>query len=154
MTATAPTTPDTPTEDDRNRTLYWVIGAVLVALAIIGVITFSAQESNAQAQQKAQQLTQKFRAAGLAVPASQETIIRQLGDDGGYVCHDPASALGRGLLYSQIVNGASFVGQRPVIAPRGVLQGELLILQTYCPDKVPSFSEKFDHLKTDDTVKG
>jgi hypothetical protein len=153
MTATAPSPSEAAAKENHNI-LYWAIGIGVLVLMIIGLITFSAQKSTEQAQQKAQQLTQKFRAAGLPVPVNQETIVRQLGDDGGYVCHDPASALGRGLLYSQIVNGASFVGQRPVIAPRGVLQGELLILQTYCPDKVPSFSEKFDHLKTDDTVKG
>ncbi len=153
MTATAP--PPTEAEVKENHSvLYWAIGIGLLVLCVIGLITFNARKSTEQAQQKAAQLTQKFQAAGLAVPASQETIIRQLGDDGGYVCHDPGSALGRGLLYSQLSNGASFVGQRPVIAPRNVLQGELLILQTYCPDKVPSFRDKFDELKTDDTVKG
>ena len=152
MTATAPTPTDTEARENHNI-LYWAIGIGVLVLCVIGLITFNAQKSTEQAQQKAAQLTQKFKAAGLAVPTSQEAIIRQLGDDGGYVCHNPTSALGRGLLYSQLVNGASFVGQRPVIAPRNVLKGELLILQTYCPDKVSSFREKFAHLKTDDTVK-
>ena len=152
MTATAPSQTDAEARENHN-VLYWAIGIGLLVLCVIGLITFNAQESNQQAQQKAAQLTQKFKAAGLPVPASQETIIRQLGDDGGYVCYNPTSALGRGLLYSQLINGASFVGQRPVIAPRNVLQGELLILQTYCPDEVQAFRDKFAHLKTDDTVK-
>jgi hypothetical protein len=152
MTATAPSPTDAEARENHNI-LYWAIGIGLLVLCVIGLITFNAQQSNQQAEQKAQQLTQKFKAAGLAVPASQETIIRQLGDDGGYVCHDPTSALGRGLLYSQLINGASFVGQRPVIGPPEILKGELLILQTYCPDKVPQFQDRIGNLKTDDTVK-
>ena len=154
MTATAPVPPTERATRENHSILYWAIGIGVLVLVVIGLITFNAQKTTQQAQQKAQELTQKFQAAGLPVPADQETIIRQLGDDGGYVCHDPGSALGRGLLYSQITNGASFVGQRPVIGPPEILQGGLLILQTYCPDKVPSFREKFDDLKTDDTVKG
>ena len=153
MTATAPAPNEAETRENHS-VLYWAIGIGVLVLVVIGLITFSAHKSTQQAQQKAQELTQRLQAAGLTVPADQAAIVRRLGDDGGYVCHDPGSALGRGLLFSQIVNGASFVGQRPVIAPRNVLQGELLILQTYCPDKVPSFRDKFDELKTDDTVKG
>jgi hypothetical protein len=153
MTATAPAPTDAATKANHSI-LYWAIGIGVLVLVVIGLLTFSAHKTTQQAQQKAQQLTQKFQAAGLPVPSDQEAIIRQLGDDGGYVCHDPGSALGRGLLYSQIVNGASFVGQRPVIGPPQVVKGELLILQTYCPDKVPSFRDRFDELKTDDTVKG
>ena len=154
MTATAPAPRSEAETREDHSILYWAIGIGVLVLCVIGLITFNAHESTEQAQQKAQELTQKFRAAGLPVPADQEMIIRQLGDDGGYVCHEPGSALGRGLLYSQIANGASFVGQRPVIGPPQILKGELLILQTYCPDKVPSLRDKIDGLKTDDTVKG
>jgi len=153
MTATAPSPNEAEVKENHNI-LYWAIGIGLLVLCVIGLITFNSHKSTQQAQQKAAELTQKFKAAGLPVPSDQETIIRQLGDDGGYVCHDPGSALGRGLLFSQITNGASFVGQRPVIGPPEIIKGELLILQTYCPDKVPSFQDKFKDLKTDDTVKG
>jgi hypothetical protein len=52
-----------------------------------------------------------------------------------------------------MTNGASFVGQRPVIVDRQILRGEALILQTYCPDKLPDFVQKINQLKTADTVK-
>jgi len=35
-----------------------------------------------------------------------------------------------------------------------VLQGEALILQTYCPEKVQKFQNKVDDLKTDSVIKG
>jgi hypothetical protein len=153
MTATAPSPPETETKD-RNTGLYWAIGIGVVVLAVIGLITFGAHQSDQVAQQKAQELSRKFAAAGLPVPADQDAIIRQLGSDGGYVCHDPGSALARGIYYDQLTNGADFVGRRPVIADTRILKGEVLILQTYCPDKLPQFQEKVRNLKTDDTVEG
>ncbi len=151
MTATSPAPVDA---EDRHRGMFWAIGIGVVVLAVVGLITFGAQKSDQEAQQKAQELTQKFRAAGLPVPSDQEAIARQLGSDGGYVCYDPGSALGRAILYDQIANGADFVGRRPVIADTKILKGEVLILQTYCPDKLPQFQDRVGNLKTDDTVKG
>ena len=40
-----------------------------------------------------------------------------------------------------------------MIADRNVIKGEALILATYCPDKLQEFKDKFDDLKTDDTLK-
>ena len=136
-----------------HRTLYWIIGGVAVLLCIVGLITYSGQKETQQAQDKAQQLTQKFKAAGLEVPVNDDVFVRTLGSDGGTVCDNPASALGRATLLNSLVNGASFVGQRPVIVDRNVIKGEALILETYCPDKLQEFKDKFDDLKTDDTLK-
>ena len=122
-------------------------------LCIVGLITYSGEKETQQAQDKAQQLTQKFKAAGLEVPVNNDVFVRTLGSDGGTVCDNPASALGRATLLNQLVNGASFVGQRPVIVDRNVIKGEALILATYCPDKLQEFKDKFDDLKTDDTLK-
>ena len=52
-----------------------------------------------------------------------------------------------------MTNGADFVGRRPVIIDRRILQGEALILQTYCPDKLQDYKDKIDDLKTDDMLK-
>jgi hypothetical protein len=69
------------------------------------------------------------------------------------VCESPGDALGRAMVLDQISNGADFVGRRPVIADSRVVQGEALILQTYCPDKLEEFKEDFDDLKFDDTLE-
>ena len=87
------------------------------------------------------------------MPADLDIIVRSLGDDGGNVCENPASALGRAVLYDQITNGADFVGRRPVIIDKRVIEGGALILQTYCPDKLKEFRDKFDDLKFDDTIE-
>jgi hypothetical protein len=133
--------------------IYWTIGAVVVVLMIIGVITYSSGKDDRQAQQKAEQLTQKLEAAGLPVPENQDTLTSVLGTDGGAVCENPLSALGKALLYDQLTNAGSFVGRRPVIVDKHILQGEALILQTYCPDKYEKYQDKINDLKTDNTIK-
>ncbi len=153
MTGTAPEPTDHQAGDADHRVMYWIIGAVLVVLAVIGLITYSSNKNTAEAQQKAQQLTQAFRQAGLRVPVDQDIITRSLGNDGGAVCDNPASALGRATLLDQMTNGADFVGRRPVTVDRKVIQGQALIMQIYCPDKLQEFRDKFNDLKFDDTIK-
>ena len=147
-----PPTNSAPASDDHTW-LYWTVGTVVVVLAIIGLITYSGNKDYREAQQKAEQLTQKLEAAGLPVPKDQDIITRSLGTDGGAVCDNPASALGKAILNDQIANGADFVGRRPVIIDKRVVQAEALILQTYCPDKVKEYQDKIDYLNTDNTLK-
>jgi hypothetical protein len=90
----------------------------------------------------------------LKVPVNQDVFIRSLGTDGGAVCDNPASAIGRATLFDQLTNGADFVGRRPIIGDSRVLLGGALILQTYCPEKLQEFKEKTQDLKTDDVIKG
>ena len=159
MTAPMPATPGEPPREPIEpsggfgTTVWGAIIAVLICLVIIGLITYGAEKSSAEAEQKAAQLQQKFRAAGLRVPVNQKMIVRSLGNDGGNVCDNPASALGKATLFDQITNGADFVGRRPVIIDDAILVGGALILQTYCPEKLEQFKDKFDDLKTDDTIK-
>ena len=129
------------------------LGAILIVLAVIGLITYSGEKKDEQSQQKAAELTAKFRAAGLPVPHDQDVFIRTLGDDGGPVCHDPGGALRRAVFLDQLTNGADFVGRRPVIVDPRIVQGELLILETYCPDELDDIRDDLEDLKTDDVIK-
>ena len=93
--------------------------ASLVVLCVIGLITYSGKKETQEAQDKAQQLTQKFQAAGLRGAAGPGHLRRgRSGTDGGAVCDNPASALGKAALIDTITNGADFVGRRPVIIDR------------------------------------
>ena len=153
MSAAPSRPPVEPSSDTGDRLVYWIIIGVLVLLAIVGVITYSSNQRTAESEALAAELTQKLEDAGLRAPEDQDILIRSLGTDGGAVCANPANALGRALLFDSIYNGADFVGRRPVIADSRVVQGELLILDTYCPDEVQEFRDKFDDLKFDDTIK-
>jgi hypothetical protein len=134
------------------RAIYWIIGGVLVVLCVVGLVTYSGERETRQAQEKAAELTQKLESVGLQAP-DENILVRTLGSDGGNVCDNPATALGRANLLAQLTNGASHVGQRPVIVDRRTLRGEALILETYCPDVLEDYREKFDELKTDDVLK-
>jgi hypothetical protein len=135
-----------------DRIVYWIIGGVVVLLAIVGLFTYAGNRETEQAQQLAAELTQKLEAAGFRTPEDQDVFVRTFGTDGGAVCDNPANALGRAVLLDSLVNGASFVGRRPVIADRRVIAGEALILETYCPEELEEFRDKFDDLKFDDTL--
>jgi hypothetical protein len=149
----APQTPQEPASGGEHRWMYWAIGAVVVVLLVIGLVTYSGNKADRQAQQKAEQLTQALQKAGLPVPKNQDIITRSLGTDGGNVCDNPASTLGKATLNDQITNGADFVGRRPVIIDKRVVQAEALILQTYCPDKLEDYKNKINELKYDNTIK-
>ena len=82
-----------------------------------------------------------------AVP-SQEQIVGVLGDDGGAICKDPASALRKSILFGHLTNGAGGPGMRPVIVDSRVFQGQLLVIQIYCPDELPEFQQMVEQLKT------
>jgi len=152
VSATAPAPPPVEkSSDSGDRVIYWIIGGAVLVLCVIGLLTYSTNRENEQAQQLAAELTQKLEAAGYTAP-DQDILVRSLGDDGGAVCDNPANALGRALLFDQLTNGGSHVGRRPVIADRRVIAGGALILETYCPEELQEFRDKFDDLKFDDTI--
>lgn len=146
--------PEVPAQTpSSHRTMYIIVGAVVVVLAIVGLIVYDTAQDNQAAQDKALQLTSAFEEAGLPVPADQEQIVATLGDDGGPVCANPANALGKATLLDSLTNGASFVGRRAVIVDPRILKGEALILQIYCPDKLAPYQDKVNALKTDATLR-
>ena len=116
-----------------------------------GVLAFSEGVDNAQAQNKANELVTALTEVGARAPDPDE-VARVLGDDGGATCEDPNEALSRAVLLSQLTNGASGPGARPVIADSRVVQAQLLIIEIYCPDELEDFQEFVDDLKTDDVA--
>ena len=137
------------------RTLYWIVGGVVVVLAVAGLIAFSEGKENERAQAKAQELSQKLERAGVFVP-DKDILVRTLGDDGGAVCEnadDGLDGLNKAILFDQLTNGASQVGRRPIIADRRFVLGELLIVETYCPEHLEDIRNQLDDLKYDDVLK-
>lgn len=146
---TTPVETQTPRE---RSTLYIVIGIVLVALVVIGLIAYRGNEPTREAEDKADQLIAALQEAGVENPPSQEQVVGVLGNDGGAACTDPTKALSKSILLSMLYNGAGGPGARPIIADSKVLQGQLLIIEIYCPDNLPAFRAFVEDLKTDDVV--
>jgi len=138
------------TSTRRGRSVVYIVSVILlVVLAVIGLITFRAARETQQAGEKADQLIAEIEAAGGAAP-SREQIMRVLGDDGGAVCTNPNEALSRATFLGQLMNGAGGPGARPVIADSTVVEGQLLIIEVYCPDELADFQEFVDGLETAD----
>ena len=141
------TVEETSTQKHR-RVTYIVITVALVLLLIICLVFYRRAESNQEAQDKANQLIAALQKAGVRAVPSQEQIVGVLGDDGGALCKDPASALRKSILFSQLTNGAAGPGIRPVIADSKVFKGQLIAIQIYCPDQLPRFQQMVEKLKT------
>ena len=144
----------TPAETQSPRERSWIFIVVLVLLAVItlaGVLAFSRGVNDAQAQNKANELVNALTEVGARTP-DVDQVARVLGDDGGATCENPNEALSRAVLLSQLTNGATGPGQRPVIADSRVVQGQLLIIQIYCHDELDDFKDFVGDLKTDDVA--
>jgi hypothetical protein len=141
------------TQGDRERTLtYVVVGVVLLALMVIGLILFDGAKETREAEDKADQFISALDALGVPPPPKDE-VVRVLGSDGGATCDDPNSALKRATLDSMLTNGAAGPCMRPVVFDRTMLGGQLLILKVYCPEELPSMQGFVDDLKSGDVAK-
>jgi Tfp pilus assembly protein FimT len=146
----------TPVENQSPRERSWIYFAACAILAVMviwGIFAFSSARETRRAQDKADQLIAALQDAGARTP-DQDQVVRVLGDDGGATCANPNKALSRATLFSLLTNGATGPGARPVIADSRVVQGQLLIMQTYCPEELEEFQKFVDDLKTDDVASG
>lgn len=132
---------------------YWVLALVLAALVGIGIATYRFHQPSPEAESKAHQLIATLQAAGLPVPQDVEAIARTLGTDGGTVCADPAAALRKAATDAQLVNGASYVGQRPIRAEVNLIRGGLIVLDVYCPDRAAQAREHIRDYIADHVAK-
>ncbi|HEY9408812.1 MAG TPA: hypothetical protein VIP77_04450 [Jiangellaceae bacterium] len=143
-----------PVESQSKRERSWIYitaGIIFGALIIAGLIAFSSARETREAQEKADQLIAAIEDAGATAP-DRDQIVRVLGDDGGATCENPNDALSRAVLLSQLANGATGPGARPVIADSRVFQGQLLIIDIYCPEELDDFKEFVEDLETDDVA--
>ncbi|WP_433291750.1 hypothetical protein ACQP2F_26215 [Actinoplanes sp. CA-030573] len=134
-----------------RRVTYIVLAVIFVGAMIVFASIYNTNKKNDQAVDKANQLSAELASAGLPVPPAQQ-IYNVLGDDGGAVCHAPANALVKSILYGQLTNGAAGPGQRPIIADNKAVQGVALIIKVYCPDEAADFQQVLDDLKYADVA--
>jgi amino acid transporter len=131
----------------------WLIGILLVVLAAVGIAVFKQGHDNRVASHRADQLVALYRSHDLPVPVARKTVVRVLGKDGGAVCDNPNGALTRAIQNQQLASGGN-VGSRPIRADRRVVTGEELILQVYCPSKLPAYRRYVDSKRFDSVVRG
>jgi hypothetical protein len=141
------------TQEPRERTvIYVVVGVVVAALVVLGLILFDSAKETKEAEAKADQFISALEAVGAPAPPKDE-VVRVLGSDGGATCEDPNDALKRAVLNSQLTNGAAGPGIRPVVFDRRMLAGQLLVLKIYCPDELSSMQDYVHGLKSGDVAQ-
>jgi hypothetical protein len=118
---------------------------------VVGLLAFHRARNNAEAKDKAEQLSAAFTSVGLPAPSTDQ-IVGVLGTDGGAVCADPGGALHQAAASDQLSNGAGGPGQRPVIAARNLIKAEEQVLTVYCPDQLAAFQEYVTPLRTADVA--
>jgi hypothetical protein len=136
-----------------HRTIYWIVGGLLAVLLVVMLVTWNYNRSNAEAVTKAQQLITAFDKAGLRTPASAEEVARVLGTDGGAVCASVRNGVGLGIAKLNLSVGGAFY-TRAVIADKRLATGLVLVVQTYCPEKVPTIQEWVDNQHFGNVVGG
>ena len=154
MTVDASSEPRHSTEGHGNsrthRILYLVLAALFVALTAVAAIAYYQHRVDQQGQAKARELQARFTAASLPLPLDLNDIARMFGTDGGAVCANPDGAVAR--WQQGMSNGAAGPGQRPIISDRDIALADTLIIDTYCPSRLPEFKSKIDRFKFDDTA--
>jgi hypothetical protein len=145
-------TPEETQTDSERKLLYTVVGCVVIALVIVGLILFSSAKQSKEADAKADEFIAALVAAGAPAPPKDE-VVRVFGTDGGATCDDPNDALKRATLNSMLSNGAAGPGLRPVVFDRRYLAGQLLVLKVYCPDELPSMQKFVDGLQSGDVAE-
>jgi hypothetical protein len=131
--------------------IYYTALILLIALVVAALIVFRGAKESREASDKADQLITALEDAGARTP-DKDQVVRVLGDDGGATCENPNDALSRSVLLSQLSNGATGPGSRPVIADSRVFKGQLLIIEIYCPDELDDFRAFVEDLETDDVA--
>ena len=138
--------------DSERRTIYIVVGVVVLVLLVIALFRTARRRPPSRPIRRRTSSSPRFRRG--RCHASKDMVVRVLGDDGGAICQDPNAALSRAAVLDRLMNGAGGPGMRPVIADNRAVKGELLVIQIYCPDELPSFQEFVNDLNLDNLVKG
>ena len=153
-TTTTPSARPEPGAPRRHRWITYTAAAVLIlvlgAIMMIQFAGYQDRQDEREAEQKAATLHAAFADIGITA-FSEETIARVLGSDGGGFCTDPA-ALVDATANLGSANGAAGPGLRPSVLDERRLEGDRLVIETYCPEQLDAFDAYVDSLNLDDTT--
>ncbi|WP_182526464.1 hypothetical protein [Nocardioides dongkuii] len=136
------------------RALRSSVGAAGLVLAVgLGVTGCSAAGSASdsgsdEARTLAGQLNDRLAASGLPT-IDAETAASLYGTDGGVSCEN-VGELQQQLALSQFGNNANNL--RRVVLDPSLVNYDLAVIDTYCPDQLADFEDLVEELDTEDTV--
>jgi hypothetical protein len=135
-----------------HRAIYVIVGGVMTLLLVVMLVTYNYNKNTDEALAKAEQLIAALDQAGLRTPRDPNEVARVLGTDGGAVCASVEDGVALGIAKLNLsVGGAFYI--RPVIADGRLRTALVIVVQTYCPEKVPTIEEFFDSQRFDSLVR-
>lgn len=137
----------------KTRYIYWIVGGLVGILLIVMLSTWRHAGPTPAAEAKAAELTQAYRAAGLPQYATAEQAADIFGEDGGEVCQIAGSETLQGYLKTRLGVGGEFYF-RPTSPNPQTLKRMLVIVQTYCPDKLEPASRFVESLNLEPETSG
>jgi type II secretory pathway pseudopilin PulG len=135
-----------------HRAIYLIVGGVMAALLVVMLITYNYNKNTEEAVAKAEQLITALDQAGLRAPRDPNEVARVFGDDGGAVCASARDGVALGIAKLNLSVGGAFY-TRAVIADRRLATALVIVVQTYCPEKVPTLEEFFNGQRFDSLVR-
>jgi hypothetical protein len=139
-----------------HRALYGIVGGVVAFVLLVLLVTWDGRRNGARAGEKADELLAAYRQAGLPVRLERDQLADLLGTDGGDICQlaDDVSRSDsyEGYLKTTFRVGGEF-GFQGATLDRDALDRAELIVETYCPDKLPAARKFIDDLKDRDVVR-
>jgi hypothetical protein len=134
-----------------HRAIYLIVGGVMALLLVVMLVTYNYNKDSEEALAKADQLIAALDEAGLRAPTQPQNVARVFGNDGGAVCASVEDGVALGIMKLNLSVGGAFY-TRAVIADRRLATALLIIVETYCPDKVPTAQEFLDSHNFDTLV--
>lgn len=136
-----------------ERAIYVGVGLIVVVVLIVGLATYRYARATELAKSKADELIVALEEQGMSAP-SPDMAIRTLGEDGGAICAtaDDDHALARFAL--SLAPAAGGPGARPIVVDEDLLQGEVLVVQIYCPEKMLKVQEFLADFRYAETAPG
>jgi hypothetical protein len=137
-----------------NRILLTVIGVLVTVLVIVGLVAFTHPTNNGLAKAKAVQLQQVLRHRGLPVAPNLAVLSSSLGTDGGVVCKASGYNLTDAILNQQDSGlGGSPSASRVLPVESEIVNGQLAIIDVYCPSRAAAFKAHFAKYKLYNLVR-
>ena len=139
-------------QDKRERSWIYVVAVIILGGTLLAaLLVFSEVRETTRSQEKADELIAAIEQSGAPAP-DREVVIRLFRHAGGPTGDERHGAPRRVTVAALRHSGAAGPGSRPIIADSRLFQGQLLVMEVYCPEELDDFRSWAEDLATDDVL--
>lgn len=145
--------PERHQNESSHRLLYTLLGVVIGALIVVGILAYESGQDTKEARAKAEKLTKLYAESGIGEDRDIDQLVAVYGTDGGYACEVDESTL-KATINDMLSAGGGGIGGRPVLGDSNLVKSTALMMEVYCPDRLAEVRSYIDDLETEDTIEG